>query len=294
MPVGFVRYPVVPGHEWTGVVEAAGPGVTNCRTGDCVSVEGYLPCGRCARCSAGEFNLCPGHGQIGMAHNGGLAEYVMAPASSCHIVPPQVTLEEALMVEPASTVVRGLERVQPRPGSTVAVIGCGPIGLIAARVLALYEPASVLGVDVASAQSMMAIRAGVTDFTANQDVRELKERSGSDGWDTVVVCAGGVRPLEMAMQMVRTGGSILTIGSSPDSYKLEIPANIFVTRDLRIQGVLGYTTQSWIRTLEWMASSKLQLGDLITHRRTIHEFEEALSLIESRQEPIGKVAIAFV
>ena len=98
----------------------------------------------------------------------------------------------------------------------------------------------------------------------------------------------------MAMQMVRTGGSILTIGSSPDSYKLEIPANIFVTRDLRIQGVLGYTTQSWIRTLEWMSSSKLRLGDLITHRRTIHEFEEALSLIESRQEPIGKVAIAFV
>ncbi|MBZ5595723.1 MAG: alcohol dehydrogenase catalytic domain-containing protein [Acidobacteriia bacterium] len=294
MPKGFARYPVVPGHEWTGVVEEVGSGVTTCRPGDRVSVEGYLPCGQCPRCLAGEFNLCPGHEQIGMTHNGGLAEYVAAPARSCHLVAEHIGLDEALMVEPASTVVRGMERAHPKPRSAAAVIGCGPIGLIAARVLALYDPAAVLGIDLAPTQRAMADRAGFTEFVVGADARELTERSGSDGWDIVVVCAGGARPLEMAIQMVRAGGTIVSIGGSPDSLILHIPANLFVTRDLHIEGILGYTTESWVRTLEWLTSGKLRLGDLITHRTTIHEFDQALALVESRSEPMGKVAVSFV
>ena len=294
MPAGFARYPVVPGHEWTGVVVQVGSGVTSYRVDDRVSVEGYLPCGKCPRCLAGEFNLCPGHEQIGMTHNGGLAEYVVAPARSCHLVPDHVGLDEALMVEPASTVVRAIERAHPRPRSTAAVIGCGPIGLIAARVLALYEPAVLLGVDLAPTQRDMAMRAGFTEFVTSTDARELRQRSGSDGWDIVVVCAGGTKPVELAVRMIRSGGTILAIGSSPDSDTLQIPANLFVTRDLRIEGVLGYTTGSWVHTLEWLSSGRLRLGDLITHRRTVGQFHEALALVESRHEPIGKVAVTFV
>jgi L-iditol 2-dehydrogenase len=294
MPAGFARYPVVPGHEWTGVVEEVGAGVSNWRVGDRVSVEGYLPCGECPRCLHGQFNLCPGHEQIGMTHNGGLAEYVAAPARSCHRVSEHVGLDEALMVEPASTVVRGIERAHPRPQSTAAVIGCGPIGLIAARVLALYDPALVMGIDLASTQRAIAARAGFTDFATGADALQLRERSGSDGWDIVLVCAGGSKPLEMAIQMVRTGGAIVAIGSSPDSHSLQVPANLFVTRDLHVEGILGYTTESWVRTLEWLTSGKLRLADLITHRRTIQQFDQALALVESRSEPIGKVAVSFV
>jgi 2-desacetyl-2-hydroxyethyl bacteriochlorophyllide A dehydrogenase len=293
MPSGFARYPVVPGHEWTGVVEEVGPDVIGCRAGDRVSVEGYLPCGKCPRCRAGEYNLCPGHEQIGMTHNGGLAEFVAAPARSCHVVSEHVGLDEALMVEPASTVVRGIERANPRPRSTAAVIGCGPIGLIAARVLALYEPASLLGIDLAPTQSTMALRAGFNEFASDPDIHELRERSGSDGWDVVVVCAAGARPLELAIEIVRTGGTIIAIGGSPDSLKLQIAANLFVTRDLHIEGILGYTTKSWLHTLQWMTEGKLRLGDLITHRTRIQEFDHALALVESRKEPIGKVAVSF-
>ncbi|HLN04461.1 MAG TPA: alcohol dehydrogenase catalytic domain-containing protein [Bryobacteraceae bacterium] len=294
MPAGFARYPVVPGHEWTGAVQEVGSGVTNFRKGDRVSVEGYLPCGQCPRCIAGEFNLCPCHEQIGMTHNGGLAEFVVAPAQSCHLVPEHVGLDDALMVEPASTVVRAIGRANPRPRSNAAVIGCGPIGLIAARVLALYQPANLLGIDLATTQQAMAIRAGFHEFVTGTNVRELRERSGSDGWDIVVVCAGGAKPLETAIQMARTGGTIVAIGGSPDSHILQIAANLFVTRDLHIEGILGYTTESWIRTLDWLASGKLRVGDLITHRRTINQFDQALALVESRSEPIGKVAITFV
>src|SRR5438445_13269431 len=117
MPPCYARYPLVPGHEWTGVVEELGAGVTGCRVGDRVSVEGYLPCGQCIACRRSEFNLCSAHQQIGMTHNGGFAEFVMAPARSCHLVPGHIGLDAALMVEPASTVVRGIERARLQPGA---------------------------------------------------------------------------------------------------------------------------------------------------------------------------------
>jgi L-iditol 2-dehydrogenase len=293
MPLGFARYPVVPGHEWTGVIEEVGSRVAGHKAGDRVSVEGYLPCGKCARCLAGSNNLCITHEQIGMTHNGGLAEFVAAPARSCHTLAPHVALDEALMVEPASTVVRGIEAVAPELGSNIAVIGCGPIGLIAARALSLYEPRTVLGIDLAPQQNSIAARAGFTQFTCSQDPEELAELSGSDGWDVVIDCASGAAALDLSFKIVRRGGAVIVIGGSPDSHQVTIPANLFVTRDLQVQGLLGYTTQSWIRTLQLVERGALPLGDLITHRRTLGEFGQAVKLLESRTEPMGKVAIAF-
>ncbi len=293
MPKGFTRYPVVPGHEWTGIVEEVGRGVTTLRVGDRVSVEGYLPCGNCAPCRRGDKQSCVTHGQIGMTRNGGFAEYVAAPASSCHLVPEHVSLGEALMVEPASTVVRGIEYVSPGPSSTAAVIGCGPIGLIAARVLQRFQPSKILGIDLAASQAGMATKAGFTGFTTSQDVPELKERSGFDGWDVVIDCASGAKPLELAFRIVRAGGVIVVIGGALDNHTLAIPANLFVTRDLRVYGVLGYTTQSWLRTLDLVSSRELVLGDLISHRRPLEEFASAVSLLETRREPLGKVAVCF-
>jgi L-iditol 2-dehydrogenase len=293
MPRGFAQYPVVPGHEWTGIVEAVGDGVTALHIGDRVSVEGYLPCGKCAPCRRGDKQSCITHAQIGMTQNGGFAEYVAAPAVSCHIVPEHVGLDHALMVEPASTVVRGIEQARPRPGGTAAVIGCGPIGLIAARVLRRFEPASILGIDLSSNQAPMAKQAGFTSFTTSQGPSELRNQSGADGWDLVVDCALGTKPLELAFQIVRPGGSLVVIGGAPDTHDLRIPANVFVTRDLHVYGVLGYTTEAWTRTLDLVSNGKLVLHDLISHRFPLEEFRSAVSLLENRSGPLGKVAICF-
>ncbi|MFN7996092.1 MAG: alcohol dehydrogenase catalytic domain-containing protein [Bryobacteraceae bacterium] len=293
MPPGFVRYPIVPGHEWTGVVEEVGTQVTGWQPGDRVSVEGYLPCGECPACRIGEFNHCEKHEQIGMTHNGGFAEFVAAPASLCHRVPEHIGLDEALMVEPASTVVRGMERARIRPGLRAAIIGCGPIGQIAARVIQLHEPAAILGIDVAAVQKSIAARAGITEFTTSTDSRELRERSGGPGWDLVVNCARGLRPLNLAFDLVRPGGTVVVIGGAPDEQMFQISAHAFIVRDLHIEGILGYTPRSWVQALDLLSSGRLKLGDLITHRKPLEQFGHALELVESRSEPMGKVALAF-
>lgn len=168
-----------------------------------------------------------------------------------------------------------------------------PIGLIAARVLRRFEPVAILGIDLACSQAAMAMQAGFTCFTTSQDPSELRDRSGSDGWDLVVDCALGAKPLELAFQIVRPGRKIVVIGGAPDSHTLKIPANLFVTRDLHAYGVLGYTTQSWIRTLDLVSNGGLILGDLISHRQGIEEFSSVVSLLETRTEPLGKVSICF-
>jgi threonine dehydrogenase-like Zn-dependent dehydrogenase len=140
----------------------------------------------------------------------------------------------------------------------------------------------------------MATRAGFTDFTTCQDPDELIERSGNDGWDLVVDCALGSKPLDFTLRIVRRGGTIVVIGGAPDSDKLQIPANIFVMRDLHIEGIFGYTTESWVRTLELLTTGQLVLGDLISHRKRIEEFDQAVGLLQSRTEPMGKVIISYL
>ena len=137
------------------------------------------------------------------------------------------------------------------------------------------------------------MRAGVTQFTTSTDAGELCERSGGEGWDLVVHCATGLRALELSFEIVRRGGTVIVIGGAPDAEQFQISAHAFVLRDLHIEGLLGYTPRSWVRTLDLLADGKLQLGDLITHRTRLDRFSDALRFLQSRSEPTGKVAVTF-
>ncbi len=293
LPPGFIRFPVVPGHEWTGTVEEVGKNVKNLKAGDRVSVEGYLDCGICKHCLAGERNLCETHQQIGMTHNGGFAEYVAAPARSCHKVADHVTLEEAVMVEPAATVVRAIERARLKPGVKAAVVGCGPIGQVAARVLGLYSPSAILGIDASETQRPMALRAGMTDFTTNLDPEELRQMSGWEGWDVVMNCAGGTKATELSFALARRGATVILIGGAPDGQTASIPGNRFVMGDLQVVGVCGYTKDSWARTLLLLEKGELKFQDLITHHVALADFKRAVQLVGSKSEPMGKVMITY-
>lgn len=290
---GYVRYPLVPGHEWTGTIIEIGHGVTNSAIGKRVTVEGYLPCGKCFFCRHGSVHLCVTHEQIGFTRQGGFAEYVVAPVQSCHPIPDHVGLDHAVLVEPAATVLRAIERSTLQPGFNAAVIGCGPVGQIAIRLLLLYAPATILAVDTSEKQRVLALRAGATVFTANVDPQDLLRIGADKGWDLVIDCAIGSKPMELALEIVRSGGQVLFVGSPHAGEHFSVPAGLFVNKDLRIDGVHGYISTSWARTLDLVASHKLKVADLITHRVTLENFEEAVELIRSRPEPLGKVILTY-
>src|SRR5262245_27191917 len=112
----WVRFPLVPGHEWSGTVVELGEGGTEFEVGDRVVCEGMIPCNRCRRCREGDTQLCLNYDQIGFTRAGGYGEFVRVPHHVVHRLPEGVSFAAAALVEPASCVLRGLERGRPKPG----------------------------------------------------------------------------------------------------------------------------------------------------------------------------------
>ncbi len=135
----FVRYPIVLGHEWTGIVTGESP-----LAGARVVVEGVVACGHCARCVRGETNLCQTYDELGFTRDGAAAGLVAVPSLLVHPIAAGVAAEDAVLTEPASVVYRGLTKAGAAPGSRVLVIGDGTIALLAVYLLRLWSPAEVV------------------------------------------------------------------------------------------------------------------------------------------------------
>src|SRR5690349_13774915 len=118
----WVTFPVVPGHEWSGTVAEVGAAVTDLDVGARVVCEGMVPCNQCRRCKAGETNFCAHYDQVGFTRAGGYGEYVVVPRHVVHRLPDDVSFGAAVLVEPASCVLRALDRGRPRPGEAIGVI----------------------------------------------------------------------------------------------------------------------------------------------------------------------------
>ncbi|MFE4661217.1 zinc-binding dehydrogenase, partial [Streptomyces hydrogenans] len=138
---GYVRYPVVPGHEWSGTVEAVGPGVDPGLAGRPCVAEGFRSCGTCERCRYGETSLCTaGYAETGFTEPGAFADRLLVPARLLHLLPYGSDLRAAALLEPAAVVAAAVRAGGPRPGERIAVVGAGTLGLLATRWLAAHSP----------------------------------------------------------------------------------------------------------------------------------------------------------
>ena len=159
----WVRYPCIPGHEWSGLVEAVGEGVADLGPGDPVVSEGFCYCGACRRCRAGDTHLCEHYDCLGFTRGGGFGEFVLVPRRFVHRLPDCVALDEAVLVEPASVVLKGLLRAEPKAGETVGVVGVGTLGALAIVLTRLFTPAAVVAYGVREEELELARRLGAAE-----------------------------------------------------------------------------------------------------------------------------------
>jgi len=138
----FVRYPLTLGHEWSGRVEAVGEGVAGIEPGQRCVAEGIIPCGVCASCLAGATNVCEIYDEVGFTREGGAGDQILVPARVVHALDESVSLLDAAVVEPSAVVLTGLEKISPRPGLRVLVVGDGTIALLAVLLAGLGPPPS--------------------------------------------------------------------------------------------------------------------------------------------------------
>src|SRR5919201_6942856 len=167
----WVRFPVIPGHEWAGTVAEVGASVESVRVGDRVVCEGFIVCHRCRRCRAGETHWCERIEALGFTRPGGYAELVAVPERIVHRLPEHVSFDAGVLVEPASVVLHGLEKARPQPGEAVGVIGVGTLGALAISLLALHSPSRIVAFGIRDEELELARRLGATDILAVHDGR---------------------------------------------------------------------------------------------------------------------------
>jgi L-iditol 2-dehydrogenase len=281
----YVRYPLVPGHEWAGVVTRVGPGVSGLSPGQVVISEGIIPDRVCAQCVRGNTNLCVVYDEIGFTRAGAAADQILLPAQVVHPLPPGADLAEAALAEPAAVAWRGISRVRPRPGERVAVVGDGTVGLIAAHLLRLFSPARLVVVGQRSEQAGLASALGATGF----------ERAGDaslDGsFDLVVEAAGTPGAVESAFRLARRGGRVLLLGLAGNGVKAGLPIDDVVNNDLMITASFGYTSAAWAEVTGLLSAGQLSPGALITHRFPLDRYADAYATLRHGTGPRGKVLI---
>src|SRR5216117_911810 len=170
-PKRYVRYPIIPGHEWAGTVEAVGPGVADVEVGAAVVAEGFRACGDCARCREGLTNADEvDYAETGFTHAGAFADFVCVPAHLVHQLPAGSDLAAAALLEPAACVAQGLLEIDLRPGLTVAVVGSGTVGLLALALLSLVSPKRLALVGTRPARLELGTAMGATEtWNVRQD-----------------------------------------------------------------------------------------------------------------------------
>ena len=292
-PQPYVKYPVIPGHEWCGTVEEVGSGVKRIAPGDRVAVEGHNFCRACAWCSRGETNLCASYSELGFTLPGGFAEYVAVRADLAHPFGKTLPFEAAAMVEPFACVVHGAQRARIQREDTVAVVGPGTIGLLAVGWAAMSRPARLVAVGLDRSNEAMARKMGATHFLTVQDepAARIREMTGGAGADVVFEAAGSETAVSLALDLARRGGTVILSGIAGGSRRTFLEADVFALKDLRVEGVFAYTTASFEQALRIIESGKLDVRPLVTHTLPLQEFQKAFDLLSNRPEPVVKVML---
>jgi threonine 3-dehydrogenase len=282
--------PTILGHELAGTVVETGSGVTRVREGDLVGVESHLVDWTCTQCRAGSPHLCRNLRVIGAHVDGGFAEYVVIPETNAiesnGLDPAVVALQE-----PMGNAVHAAF-VEPIEGRTVAVTGCGPIGLCAVGIARAAGAALVIATDTEPYRLELARTMGADlalDGLDPETPDRISAATGGDGVEVVLEMSGAAPALGQALEMVTRGGRISLLGIFGEPVTIDLSEQV-IQKGLRVYGIYGRSIyDTWERTQTLLRSGALDVSPIITHRFDLADWEPAFELIASRHA--GKVVL---
>ncbi|MEU0003490.1 alcohol dehydrogenase catalytic domain-containing protein [Streptomyces sp. NPDC006314] len=283
-PEGYVRYPLTPGHEWSGTVTGVGAGVPGTLVGRKVVGEGFRNCQVCDRCHAGETTLCTdGYEETGFTQPGAMATTLTLPARLLHVLADDADLTAAALLEPAACIAAAALKAGARPGERVAVVGTGTLGMFAVQFLKAVSPAEVLVVGTRNDREALSRRFGATDF-------RLRDRELPDDFDVVIETAGSASAARTAASLLRRGGRLVLTGiPAPGADGLD-PTDL-VVRQLEVHTVFGAPPDAWAHTVRVFGAGLLDPLPLVTHELPLTEFSQAIELVGAGDPKVGKVLL---
>lgn len=292
-------YPFTPGHEWAGEVVAIGDDVTEFSVGDRVAGEAWKGCGHCYSCREGRYNLCQNYGRnekgarhYGFRNSGAYAQYNRYSIKSIHRLPDTVSFLEGALVDTAGPAMHAADLMKITPGGTVAVIGPGPIGILAMRVAKSLGASRIIAVGRrARLEAAGRLVADVlVDFEKQDPVQAVREATAGVGPDQVFEASGAEGTLNQAIRMVKPGGQIGLLGTPADSLLEKIPFKYLCRNEIAVFGIKANPNAAR-KIISLIACGALVVKDLITHVFPLTDFARALETFEKRLDGAVKVVI---
>jgi threonine dehydrogenase-like Zn-dependent dehydrogenase len=287
------------GHEFIGTVEDVGASVATVSKGDRVLVSGVIGCGTCSCCRAGDPVLCLNNGMqiFGFGHElpGGQAEAVAVPAADASVrkIPEGITDEQAvLLTDILPTGFLGAQRADITPGSTVVVIGLGPVGVFALQCAQLYGPARILAVDrvpdrLARAE---ALGAEPIDVSEGSTIDRVLEATGGRGAQSVIEAVGADQTVSDAIFCAAPGGTISVIGATM-SFGLPIPTVVLFMKRLTLRATIASIPTTWDALIPLVAAGRLRPEEVFTHRMGLSQAADAYRIFNAREDGVLKVLL---
>lgn len=290
----------IPGHEYSGEIVKVGPDVIDFKVGDRIAIESHKGCGYCRNCKRGKYTIClnygkpeTGHRHYGFTNNGGYAQYVVNHVSTLYKVAENISYEEAALVTTAACVHYAIDNIGGfLGGEEVAVLGPGPIGLMAVQLSKALGAGKVYLTGTRESRLTIGRELGA-DVTININEEDALERVMEEtdglGVDLVIECSGAASAVEDAYEMVMRGGRLSFIG---DPHERPTPNHRkFVLDDLKAAGVRGEGLGDCRRSLELLKLGKIEAKPFITHHFSLDDINEGFDTFINRKGGALKVII---
>ncbi len=277
--------PLVMGHEAAGIVERAGAAVHDLKSGDRVTFDSTIYCGRCDFCSRGDVNLCENRMVLGVSpgeyrRHGAFAEFVSVPRRIVYRLPDSLSFEQAALIEAASVAVHAVNLTPVKLGDAGVVVGSGMIGVLTVQALRAAGCANVTVIDPVESRLQMALDCGATDVRTSA--------AGVANADVVIECVGANEPVQTAIACVRKGGAVTLVGNV--SPKVELPLQAVVSRQIRLQGSCA-SCGEYPAVIELMARGVIRVDSLISAVAPLKEGADWFGKLYRREGNLMKVIL---
>lgn len=288
----FTRYPVTQGHEVSGRIEAVGSGVEGLSVGQKVTIEPQVCCGHCYPCTHGKYNLCEELKVMGFQTTGTASEYFTVDATKVTPLPETMSYDEGAMIEPLAVTVHAAKRFPELKGARVAILGCGPIGILLMQSCKALGAASVLVTDVSDYRLSVARSVGA-DYAVNTgetDMEQaLRDAFGSDKADVIYDCAGSDITMGQAIRCARKGSTIVLVAVFSKLASVDLA--VLNDHELELNTSMMYRHEDYVDAIRLVSEGKVQLRPLMSRHFAFRDYLKAYQYIDENREMTMKVII---
>lgn len=275
-------YPIIPGHEFSGVIHELGENVYAFKVGDRVTADPSLFCGHCEFCLTNRGNQCENWGALGNTVDGSMAEYVKVPSKNVIKVPDSMTFAEAAFIEPMACVVHGMNRLQLQVGDRVLLFGAGAMGQQLVQSVKMAGASELVVVDVSQDKLNLALEWGATKGVLSQNIEEeLGVEHYPNGFDVVIDATGIPQVIEQAFNYMGKTAKYLQFGVTAQDAQVNVSPFKLYNKDWTLIGSMAIN-HTFIPAFHWVKEGRVKLDHLISKEISL---EETIEFFKGPRDP---------